>query len=158
MIKLQLAATRLCTALILGLLVVSGFVAAPVLFFYAGDRMLAGMLAGHIFHIANLGVILLAVASAGFWFQLRARGFAVQRLHWCLLAIIALSIAINAWGISPQMEIIKAAATQGIDALAANNPLRTRFGMLHGISELLHLLAAVASTWLVAIGLERTAP
>jgi len=155
MVTLQVAATRLCTALMLGLLVVSGFVAAPVLFAHAGSRQLAGMLAGDIFHIANLGVLLLSIACAGFWWRLRGGEITIQRQHWIMLTLLVLSIATNTWGISPIMEGIKATATHGINALAKSDPLRHRFGMLHGISEMLHLLATLAAAWLVAIGMER---
>ncbi|MDX8408846.1 MAG: DUF4149 domain-containing protein [Mariprofundales bacterium] len=154
-LTLQLAASRLCAALMLGLLAVSGFVAAPVLFAHAGDHQLAGMLAGQIFHLSNLGLLLLAIANAAFWQRLRASGIAIHRSHWLLLTIIALLIATNEWGVAPQMAAIKATAPLGVDALAINDPLRHRFGMLHGISELLHLTAVLASAWLVAIGVER---
>jgi len=154
-LALQLAASRLCAALMLGLLVVSGFVVAPVLFAHAGDRQLAGMLTGQIFHLSNLGLLLLATANGAFWLRLRSSGIAIGRSHWLLLAILVLLIAINEWGIAPQMAAIKAASPHGIDTLAIHDPLRSRFGMLHGISEILHLLAMVASAWLVAMGVER---
>ena len=150
--KLQRAACRLCLALMLGLLVVSGYVVAPQLFAHASSRMVAGALAGHIFHLANSALLLLALACAAFWLRLQSAGAAIGRLRWLLLAAVAVLVAVNEWGLAPQMEAVKALMPHGYDALAADDPLRARFGMLHGISAMLHLLASLLAAVLVAMG------
>ncbi|MDX8412559.1 MAG: DUF4149 domain-containing protein [Mariprofundales bacterium] len=156
MSQLQRAACRICLALILGLLVVSGYVVAPQLFAHASSRMVAGALAGHVFHLANIALLLLALACATFWLRLQSSGSVIGRLRWGLLAAVVLLVASNQWGISPQMEMVKALMPQGYDALASDNPLRLRFGMLHGISAILHLLASLLAVALVGLGSEKT--
>jgi len=152
----QLAASRVCLALILGLLVVSGYVVAPQLFAHASSRMVAGALAGHIFHLANMALLLLALACAAFWLRLQSAGEVIGRVRWGLLAAVALLVAANQWGIAPQMEVLKTLMPQGFDALTSDDPLRIRFGMLHGISAILHLLASLVAVCLVGIGVEKS--
>lgn len=146
-------AVRVCVALMAGLLVVTGFLAAPVLFKFAATRHEAGMLAGHMFHLANLGVLLLAAAVASFWMRMR-REAAIGRWRWVLLALIALPVAVNEFGLAPMMADIKQQLGP-IDQAAADDPLRVRFGMLHGISSALHLAASLAALGLVAPGAPR---
>ena len=63
---IRIGATRICLALMLGLLLVMGYVVTPVLFASAGSVEIAGLLAGKLFHVANSGLLLLAVAVALF--------------------------------------------------------------------------------------------
>jgi len=155
MITLQLAACRIALALMLGLLVVSGFVVAPQLFAHAGSRMEAGMLAGHIFHLANVALLLLALAVVAFWLRLQSAGCVVGRWRWGLLVAVAMLVAVNQWGVAPQMEALKALMPAGYDALVADDPLRLRFGMLHGISSILHFVASLLAVVLVGLGVAR---
>jgi len=147
---LAAAGCRLALALMLGLLVVTGFVVAPQLFAHAPSRMEAGMLAGAIFHIANQALLLLAVAA--FWFRLRAAGWHIGRLRWLALLLVVSLVAFNLWGLAPMMEALKQAMPHGYDALAADDPLRRRFALLHGVSSSIHLLASLAAALLVALG------
>lgn len=143
---LRAGAERLALALVLGLLVVPGYVVAPVLFTHAGSSHLAGMLAGHIFHIGNLVILLLLLAVAGFWWRMGA-----GRLAWLLLLAVAVLVGVNEFGITPVINHLK--ATLGpIDALPHGDPGRARFGMWHGISELLYMSAGLMAALLVARG------
>lgn len=142
---LKIGAQRLCLALILGLLVVPAFVAAPLLFHVLDDRMLAGEIAGRMFHICNTGVLLLGFAVAAFWLR---RG--VARSAWLLLALLLLTVALNEFAVAGVLAEIKAAAGQ-LTALPATHPLRQRFGFWHGVSVGLHLVSAVAAAILVAL-------
>ncbi|MCK5308506.1 MAG: DUF4149 domain-containing protein, partial [Zetaproteobacteria bacterium] len=54
----------------------------------------------------------------------------------------------------PQLAEIKALLGP-IDQLAADDVRRSEFGTLHGVSAMIHLLAAVASTILVMLGGDR---
>jgi len=110
-----------------------------------------------VFHLANIALLLLALACATFWLRLQSAGITVGRLRWGLLAAVALLVAGNQWGVSPQMETVKALMPQGYDALASDDPLRLRFGMLHGISAILHLLASLLAVALVGLGGEKMA-
>jgi len=144
---LRAGTLRLCLALMLGLLVVAGYLVAPLLFKYADSQQLAGMLAGHIFHTANLGILLLAAAVASFWLRMESQG----KSRWGLLIALALLVAINEFGLAPKMAALKEAMGP-IDLLPKDNPERATFGMWHGLSAVLHLLATLVSAWLAAIG------
>lgn len=145
---LRAGSLRLCLALILALLVVPGFVVAPVLFAKAGSTWLAGMLAGDIFHIANRTIVILALAVAAFWWRQGGAG----RSSWLLLGLVLLLVGINEWGITPVIEALKAQIGHGFDTLPKHDPLRARFGAWHGVSAVLHLITTLAAAWLVATG------
>ncbi|PCI42776.1 MAG: hypothetical protein COB41_08810 [Proteobacteria bacterium] len=144
---LRMGAIRLCLAMMLGLLMVSGYVVTPILFAKAESSMQAGMLAGHIFHMVNIGVLFLAAAVASFWMRSHTAG----RLNWVLLLLIVLLISINEFGISPLIQGIKD-SVDAIDALAKDDPQRVQFGMYHGVSAVCHLLASLMAALLVALG------
>jgi len=141
------SAVRLMLALILGLLAVSGYVVAPILFAKAGSVSEAGRLAGEIFHMVNLGVLLMTVAVGSFWLRIKD----ISKSNWILLALLLLLVAINAYGVSPVLAELKAAAGP-VDALSADDPKRMQFGMWHGISAVLHLLETIAAAMLVMLG------
>jgi len=143
----RMGALRLCLAIMLGLLLVSGYVVTPILFAKADSAMQAGMLAGHIFHMVNIGVLFLAAAVASFWMRSHTAG----RLNWALLLLIVLLISINEFGISPLIQAIKDSAG-AIDALAKGDPQRVQFGIYHGVSAVCHLLATLMAALLVALG------
>ena len=144
------AAVRLLLALMLGLLVVTGYVVAPILFAKAGSPHEAGRLAGEIFHVANMGVIFMAVAVAAFWFRMKS----ISRMNWGLLLVVASLAAINEYGVSPIITELKHAAGP-IDQLAADDPLKARFGMWHGVSAVIHLLASLAAAVLLLMGAHK---
>jgi len=137
---------RLALALVLALLVVPGYVVAPVLFANLDTSAQAGQLAGMIFHAANRGILLLLVALALFW-----RGRSAGRLRWALLAGLLLLCGINEFALSPHMQAMKEAMGP-IDALPGNDPQRATFGMWHGISALLHLAESLLALILTALG------
>jgi len=148
---LRMGAMRLCLALMLGLLVVSGYVVAPQLFAHVGSRAMAGMLAGHIFHLANSGVLILGVALLAFWLRSGQK----SRVRWGLLAALILLVAVNEFAVTPGIAALKTEAGD-ITQLAADDPLRVRFGMWHGISAILHLLASLLAALLVVLGTGKT--
>ncbi len=133
----------------LGLLVVPGFLAAPVLFAHLPTRAQAGEIAGVLFHIANRGELLLALAVALFW-----RSRQAGKARWWPLLTLALLVAVNEFALAPMMAEIKGRMGP-IDTVPAGSPLRHRFGMLHGVSEALHLAATLCAAWLAARGWPR---
>jgi len=143
-------AVRLVLALMLGLLVVAGYVVAPILFAKAGSSHEAGRLAGEIFHVVNNSVIIMAVAVGAFWLRMKS----IPMLSWSLLLILASLAGINEYGVSPIIAELKLAAGP-IDQLAEGDPLRAKFGMWHGVSAGLHMLAAIASAILVMLDGKR---
>ncbi|MDQ6970754.1 MAG: DUF4149 domain-containing protein [Mariprofundus sp.] len=151
---IRIGAVRLCLALMLGLLVVSGYVVAPVLFANAGSSTLAGALAGDVFHVANRGIIFLAVAVMVFWFRMRKSGLEIGRLRWILLLLVTALIAGNEFAIAPIIAELKSHIAS-FDALAADDPQRQLFGVWHGVSAIIHLLASICAAVLVALGATR---
>jgi len=144
------AAVKLLLALMLGLLVVSGYVVAPILFAKVGSSHEAGRLAGEIFHIVNNGVVIIAVAVAAFWMRMES----ISRRQWGVLLVVAALAAINEYGISPMIAELKLAAGP-IDQLAADDPLKAQFGMWHGISAVIHLLASIIAALLLLMGAHK---
>jgi len=148
---LRVGALRLCLAMILGLLVVPGYVVTSVLFAKAESSAVAGMLAGHLFHVANMGLLLLAAAVAVFWQRLAAQGKTIGRLRWLLLAAIALLVALNEFVMAAKIETLTAQVGAVAD-LAVDDPMRQTFRIWHGAASLLHLLASLCAVVLAALG------
>ncbi|MDQ6996826.1 MAG: DUF4149 domain-containing protein [Mariprofundus sp.] len=151
---IRIGSVRLCLALMLGLLVVSGYVVVPVLFAKAGSHALAGALAGDIFHLANLGLIFLAAAVVVFWLRMAKSGMVVGRLRWSLLLLVAVLVVVNEYGVTPVIADLKAQMGP-IDQVADDDPLRKLFGIWHGVSALIHMFTAIAAALLVALGAIR---
>ncbi|HKI60644.1 MAG TPA: DUF4149 domain-containing protein [Mariprofundaceae bacterium] len=145
----QGSAVRILLALILGLLVVSGYVVAPILFAKAGSSHEAGRLAGEIFHVVNNGVVIIAVAVAAFWLRMKS----ISRRSWGMLLVVASLAAINEYGVSPIIAELKLAAGP-IDQLAADDPLKAQFGMWHGVSAVIHLLSSIMAVILLLTGVH----
>jgi len=146
------AAVRLMLALMFGLLVVSGYVVAPVLFAKVGSSHEAGRLAGEIFHVVNNGVIFIAIAVAAFWFRMKS----VTKFNWGVLLVLASLVAINEYGVSPIIHELKLAIGP-IDQLADGDPHRAEFGMWHGVSAVIHLLSSIVAALLLLMGAHKRA-
>ncbi len=140
-------AVRLCLALMLGLLVVSGYVVAPVLFAKAGSSTEAGRLAGEIFHVVNLGVLLMAIAVGSFWLRIKK----IARSNWIFLVLVLMFIAMNEYAVSPFLADLKETAGS-IDSLTVDDPRRAEFSLWHGVSAIFHLLATLCAAFLVMLG------
>ena len=104
------------------------------------------MLAGQVFHVANLLILLLAAAVAALYWQQKA-----ARRFWVVLTILSIAILINEFAIAPHMAKLKAEAGN-LATLSETHPLRQSFGMWHGISSLMHLAATVMAAVLVVMG------
>jgi len=130
----------------LGLLVVPGFVVAPTLFSIAASRSMAGHLAGEIFHVSNLAILILVLVLAGFWVNRKVSGWI-----WCLLVTVAALVAINEFGIARQIAELKLKMGP-IDLVPKEDPLHRSFALWHGISAIIHLVSVVAAAILVATG------
>lgn len=144
----RMGGIRLSLAMVFALLVVPGFVIAPVLFAKL-DSHTAGMVAGDIFHLANMGILLLSMAIAAFWMRVSSLGW----LNWSLLGVLILLVCANEFAIAPVMQTMKDSVGD-MSALPKDDPQRMQFGILHGISEVVHLLATIMALVLVALGGE----
>ncbi len=144
---LHAAGLRLALALALAMLVGSAYLAAPVIFAKAPSRELAGGIAAAVFARAYLlaGLFLLAAGAFAWRAGERARGF---WLAWLLAALLVLALGA---GFAPAIAAMQAklAAAGGMQALAADDPLRRRFALLHGGASLIHLAASIALAWLI---------
>jgi hypothetical protein len=147
---IRIGAVRVCLALMLGLLLVPGYVVTPVLF-KAGNSEIAGMLAGQLFHIANSGLLLLAVAVAFFWFRMASAGISIGKLRWLLLLAVALMVAVNEFALASILADLKQ-QTGAVSQLPEDDPRRQLFNMWHGAASLLHLLTTLCAGLLVALG------
>jgi hypothetical protein len=148
---IRIGAVRICLALMLGLLLVSGYIVTPVLFARAGSTEMAGMLAGQLFHVANSGLLLLAAAVAFFWFRTARAGSRTGKLQWSLLLALALMVAVNEFVLASILADLKQQMGV-IDRLPENDPQRELFGVWHGAASLLHLLSTLCAGLLVALG------
>lgn len=151
---IRVGAVRLCLGLILGLLVVPGYVVAPVLFANAGSSSLAGSLAGDVFHMANTSILFLIAAVLVFWFRMKKSGAEIGKVRWLSLIIVALMVVGNEFGVAPVIADLKAQAGP-IDGLDKDDPQRTLFGLWHGVSAVFHLIASLAAALLLALGAMR---
>ena len=114
-----------------------GYLAAPVLFSLLEDRTLAGRLAGAMFTAATAASLVIAGCLVALWLAARH----VERRKVVLVVLAAGILAGNEWGLRPLME---AARLQD----GAPGP---GFGVLHGISWGLWLVASVLTVWLAAL-------
>lgn len=144
----MLAKVRLLVAVLwAGSLWTTGYLVAPTLFATLSDRVLAGTIAGSMFHsqaLLSLGcavamLVLLKVAT-GDWTPQR------RRTVLALVAAMALCTVVSHFGLQPMMAELKAAA--GPDGVMASAG-KERFGMLHGVSSVIFLVQSVLAGWLV---------
>lgn len=143
-----LANTRLLVAALwAGSLWAVGYLVAPTLFATLTDRVLAGSIAGSMFHsmaMLSLGcalaMVLLLWRATPDWTPAR------RRTVLALVAAMALCTVVSHFGLQPMMaELRNAAGPAGVMESAA----KSRFGMLHGISSVIYLVQSALAGWLV---------
>ncbi|MGK5035127.1 DUF4149 domain-containing protein [Janthinobacterium sp. LB3P118] len=125
-----------------------GFIVAPTLFGTLSDRVLAGNIAGSMFRAEAwlsiaCALVLLALLQWG------AGALALKRRR--LLAALVLSMLVCAllshFGISPLMAELKAQA-QGSSGFM-DEAMRSRFGMLHGVSTVIFAVQSLLAGVLI---------
>jgi hypothetical protein len=115
-----------------------GYLAVPILFAALDSRIQAGAIAGVMF--TRLAWIGLACGAVILLLQWRAGGRGLPRIALgCVLAMLVIT-AIGEFGVGPQMAALKAQVVPGAEMADA---LRARFGMWHGVSSSLFLLASM---------------
>ncbi len=135
---------RWLTTLWVGALWAIGYLAVPTLFAQLPDRMLAGMLAGHMF--TALSYIGLACAFLLLVGELSRYGRGVTgRLRFWLLVGMALLVAVGEFWLQPMMAALKAG---GLPAGSADEAV---FMRLHGVSATLYLINSLAGLLLVSL-------
>jgi len=136
------AGLKLSLALMLGLLVVPGYVLAPILFAELSSAQ-AGLIAGKVFYVSNIAILILACAAAAFCYRIQ-----VTKATWYLLIAVAVLVVANAFGVSTMIAMIKTEAGD-ITSLSPEEPLRWAFAFWHGLGSILHLISAILMVILV---------
>ncbi|MDR3351812.1 MAG: DUF4149 domain-containing protein [Zoogloeaceae bacterium] len=113
-----------------------GYLVVPTLFYTLPDRMLAGEIAGHIFHVSGWAGLFLGGYLLCFLVIRQGRA-SVKTLSLWLTVLILLLTAVSLFGIQPLMADMKV-SVQPLDIMAS--PLRERFAAWHGIASSLYLL------------------
>lgn len=135
------AGERLLLTLWVGALWAIGYLAVPVLFAELDSRMLAGLLAGHMFSlVAWLGLIVGSVLAIGELVRSRLRpGWR----FWVLVLMLVL-VAVGQFALQPAMAALKESGLPAASAEAA------QFARLHGAASVLYLITSLAGLALVA--------
>jgi hypothetical protein len=140
----------LVAALWAGSLWAVGYLVAPTLFATLNDRVLAGAIAGSLFHamaMLSLGcalamVLLLWRATPG-WDAGR------RRTVLALIAAMALCTVASHFGVQPLMAELKTAVSAAGPGGVMESAAKSRFGMLHGISSVIYLVQSLLAGWLL---------
>ena len=124
-----------------------GYLVAPTLFATLSDRVLAGTIAGAMFHaeaMLSLGCALALLVLLKFatpdWAPRR------RRTMLALVAAMVLCTVASHYGLQPMMAELRAAAGPGG---VMESAAKSRFGMLHGISSVIYLVQSLLAGWLI---------
>jgi len=132
-------AALILVALWLGAALLTVAVVAPGAFAVLPTRALAGEMVGRVLPVVFAGAIAVPAVVLGMVPAARRSGLAVTA---SLAAVVAAGVAL--WVVNPRIAALRAAAVMPIDQLAASDPRRTMFGLLHGVSVALLGLAMLA--------------
>lgn len=131
----------LLAAIWLGMHLGFGYIAAPILFRQFGltseGRMLAGDLAGELFHwVNNWGLVTWFIL---FWIVRRDFRQNYRRNYlpfW--VGTLWIFLMVNEWLLTPVIEVLKTGQENWL-----HNLIGGRFGLWHGIASIVYLLAAL---------------
>lgn len=123
-----------------------GFVVAPTLFGTLSDRVLAGNIAGSLFRAeAWLSIACAVVLLALLQWAPGALEPKRRRLLGALVLSMLVCALVSHFGITPLMSELKAQAPSGI----MDDAMRSRFGMLHGVSTLVFAVQSLLAGILI---------
>ena len=123
-----------------------GFVVAPTLFGTLSDRVLAGNIAGSMFRAeAWLSIACAVILLALLQWAPGALEPKRRRLLGALVLSMLVCALVSHFGITPLMAEIKAQAPSGI----MDDAMRSRFGMLHGVSTLVFAVQSLLAGVLI---------
>ena len=145
----MLARLRLLVATLwAGSLWTIGFIVAPTLFATLSDRVLAGNIAGSMFRAeAWLSIACAVVLLALLQWSPGALEPKRRRLLGALVLSMLVCALLSHFGISPLMAELKA-QTQGSSGIM-DEAMRSRFGMLHGVSTLIFAVQSLLAGVLI---------
>lgn len=125
-----------------------GFIVAPTLFATLSDRVLAGNIAGSLFRAeAWLSIACAVVLLALLQWSPGALEPKRRRLLGALVLSMLVCALLSHFGISPLMAELKAQA-QGSSGIM-DEAMRSRFGMLHGVSTLIFAVQSLLAGVLI---------
>ena len=125
-----------------------GFIVAPTLFATLSDRVLAGNIAGSMFRAeAWLSIACAVVLLALLQWSPGALEPKRRRLLGALVLSMLVCALLSHFGISPLMAELKAQA-QGSSGIM-DEAMRSRFGMLHGVSTLIFAVQSLLAGVLI---------
>ena len=125
-----------------------GFIVAPTLFATLSDRVLAGNIAGSMFRAeAWLSIACALVLLALLQWSPGALELKRRRLLGALVLSMLVCALLSHFGISPLMAELKAQA-QGSSGIM-DEAMRSRFGMLHGVSTVIFAVQSVLAGVLI---------
>lgn len=139
------ASALLLTTLWVGGLWIIGCLAVPVLFITLQDKMLAGILAGHMFMlIAYIGIICASYLLLYYW-QGSNKQALRQTAFWVTALMLMLTL-IGQFGIQPLMADLK---VQSLPADVMHSAFADHFKMLHHIATILYTVQSLLGIALV---------
>jgi len=125
-----------------------GFIVAPTLFGTLGDRVLAGNIAGSMFRAeAWLSIVCALVLLALLQWSPGALELKRRRLLAALVLSMLVCALLSHFGITPLMAELKAQA-QGSSGIM-DEAMRSRFGMLHGVSTMIFAVQSLLAGVLI---------
>ncbi|MDN2697462.1 DUF4149 domain-containing protein [Janthinobacterium sp. SUN073] len=125
-----------------------GFIVAPTLFGTLSDRVLAGNIAGSMFRAeAWLSIACALILLALLQWGAGALELKRRRLLGALVLSMLVCALLSHFGISPLMAELKAQA-QGSSGIM-DEAMRSRFGMLHGVSTLIFAVQSLLAGVLI---------
>ena len=125
-----------------------GFIVAPTLFGTLSDRVLAGNIAGSMFRAeAWLSIACALILLALLQWSPGALELKRRRLLAALVLSMLVCALLSHFGISPLMTELKAQA-QGSSGIM-DEAMRSRFGMLHGVSTLVFAVQSLLASVLI---------
>lgn len=126
----------------LGLQIMAGYVAAPVLF-QALPKLQAGAIAGELFNVVSYAGLLI---WAGVYFigKREASSKNIRSINGKLIAVLWVGLAVNQFLVTPVIEAHKTHTENWLLTLVGGS-----FGMWHGISSLIYLVCALVAAGLV---------
>lgn len=117
-----------------------GYLAAPTLFATLFDRVLAGTVAGSLFHSEAWLSVACGVALLSLQFR------SAKRRTLMLIAAMLLCTVVGYFGLQPYMaQLREAAGPSGVMASAAHQ----QFAVLHGVSMVIYLIESLLGAWLI---------
>jgi hypothetical protein len=142
----RLPAARLLVAAIwAGALWVLGYIAAPAVFGTVGGTVAGDIVGAFLRRLAWISIA--CALLMGVLVRLSADLDAARRRYLTLLVLAMLACALVMYvGLQPAMVAMReAAGPEGIRA----SPLWTRFAVMHGVSQLFHLIESVLAAVLI---------